>query len=88
MRGQPIARPGHGLKSILKQMDKLYQCATSDPLFIKHLDRLMHPLGAPSVDFIELRYSPDDIAPESMKDWKKSFIYVCGWLRKNARVVL
>jgi hypothetical protein len=84
---QPISRPGHGLISAIKIMSDLYKKALADRLFLGHLDRVMHPTGATMVDFIELRYSADDLDRATMADWRRSLDYVLGWLKKNEVVL-
>ncbi len=81
--GRPVDRPGHHLLSAVKVMGRVYERARADPLFIKHLDRLMHPVGSRNADFIDLRYAGSDIAQNSLDDWRQSLKYVDGWLRKN-----
>lgn len=83
--GQPIPNPGHGLLTALRTMDVLHRLAKTDPLFLQHLDKVMHPFGPTSENFIEIRYYADVEVGNTMKDWKKSFDYVCGWLEKNKR---
>lgn len=83
--GQPIPNPGHGLLSALRMMDSLHRLAKTDPLFLQHLDKIMHPFGSTGESFIEVRYYADVNAPASTKDWKDSFKYVRGWLEKNRR---
>lgn len=53
------------------------------PQFLSHLSRITHPTGATEADFIALRYSSNEIADDTMIDWKKSLEYVIGWLKKN-----
>ena len=81
--GQGISRPGHSLFASVKLMDGIYRKAKTDPLFLMHLERIMHPAGATASDFIELRYSASDIDEASINDWQQSFRYVMGWLLKN-----
>ena len=83
--GQPISNPGHGLLAALKTMDSLRRVAKTDPLFLRHLDTVMHPLGSTGESFIEIRYHADSNAATSTTDWQKSFKYVRGWLEKNKR---
>lgn len=84
--GQPIARPGHGLIAALRLMDLVYRKAKADPMFLKHLDRVMHPAGATSLDFIELRYVAKELDNNSLSSWKQSFLYVLNWLKKNEAI--
>lgn len=84
--GKPIARPGHGLASIMRLMNDLYQKGKNDKNFLTHLNRLMHPTGATQVDFIELRYTSTEVSKASLKDWNESLEYICGWLKKNEKV--
>lgn len=82
-RGQPIERPGHGLLSSLRLMNQMFSKASLDPNFMRHLSRIMHPRGATENDFIELRYSGDEIAANTLAEWRVSLQYVIGWLEKN-----
>ncbi|WP_321882199.1 hypothetical protein [Paraburkholderia bannensis] len=84
--GQPIPRPGHGLMTTLRLMDLVYRRAKADPMFLRHLDRVMHPAGATSLDFIELRYVAKELDEKSLSDWKQSFHYVSNWLKKNEAI--
>jgi hypothetical protein len=81
--GQPIPRPGHTLIGSLKQMSIIYRKARADQQFLVHLDRVMHPTGATYADFIDLRYAADELNYNTMFDWRASFYYVLGWLKKN-----
>ncbi|PRH10338.1 hypothetical protein C6T61_07910 [Burkholderia multivorans] len=81
--GQPISRPGHGLLAAIKLMDTIYRKAKSDPMLLNHLNRVMHPSGATSLDFIELRYVASELDKNSLNDWRQSFHYVMSWLAKN-----
>ncbi len=83
--GQPIPNPGHGLLAALRMMDSLHRLAKTDPLFLQHLDKIMHPFGSTGESFIEIRYYADVNAPASTKDWQDSFKYVRGWLEKNRK---
>lgn len=84
--GTPIVRPGHSLVGALRLMNDVYKKALADPRFLTHLDRVNHPTGASSIDFIALRYSASDIHADSMVEWSKSYNYVLGWLLKNEKV--
>lgn len=81
--GQPISRPGHSLHASIKSMDLLYRKARADPLFLFHLNRVMYPAGATSMDFIDIRYLSNEIEESVFVEWKKSFDYVVSWLEKN-----
>lgn len=81
--GRSVARPGHSLVSSVKLMARLYEKAKADPLFIKHLDQLMHPAGSRDADFIDMRYAANDLDGVNMDAWRKSLNYVRGWLKKN-----
>ena len=81
--GRTLDRPGHHLLSAVKLMTRIYEKAKSDPLFIKHLDKLMHPVGSRDADFIDLRYVANDISNDTLEDWRKSLKYVNSWLIKN-----
>ncbi|QRQ87843.1 hypothetical protein [Cupriavidus oxalaticus] len=81
--GQPIPRPGHGLFAAIKLMDTVYRKAKADPMFLSHLDRVMHPAGATSLDFIELRYVASELDRNALSSWQQSFRYVVNWLIKN-----
>jgi len=81
--GRPIPRPGHSLIGAVKLMSKLHEKARTDPLFLTHLNRVIHPTGATEADYIELRYSAYELGDDSLMDWRKSFDYVLGWLKKN-----
>lgn len=86
MFNQPVINPSHNLTTALKRMPNLYKRAKLDHDFLKHLNGLRYPLGATSVDYISIRYIAQTSAEQS--DWKLSFDYVCGWLKKNAREAL
>jgi hypothetical protein len=81
--GQSIPRPGHGLLAAIRLMDTLYRKAKTDPRFLNHLSRVMHPAGATSLDFIDLRYVGSDLDANALNDWRESFRYVLSWLAKN-----
>lgn len=85
--GSPVPRPGHHLLSSVKMMNKVYERARSDRLFLMHLDRVMHPAGARDADFIDLRYFSDDLAGSALADWRTSLRYVSGWLTKNQATI-
>jgi hypothetical protein len=80
---KPIARPGHNLVAAVKQMTRLYEKAKADPLFLKHLDGVMHPVGSRDADFIGVRYSATALESNALQPWQKSLDYVRGWLKKN-----
>lgn len=84
--GKPIPRPGHHLLSVLKMMSKVYDRAKADHLFLRHLDRLMHPAGSRDADFIDLRYFAGDLEGITLADWRDSLKYVAGWLKKNGPI--
>jgi hypothetical protein len=86
MFNQAVKNPGHSLMSALKRMPKLRERAKSDCNFLNHLQKITHPLGATSTDYISIRYLSQ--ATRSDNDWQHSFTYVCGWLNKNAREAL
>lgn len=81
--GRPVERPGHHLVSSVKLMARLYEKARADPLFIKHLDKVMHPAGSRDADFIALRYAANDLDGNTLDAWRRSLNYVSGWLKKN-----
>ena len=81
----PIPRPGHGLAASLRLMKALYARALADHLFLRHLGRINHPVGATAFDFIDLRYSAGQLDPTAIAEWKRSFNYVIGWLDKNGK---
>ena len=85
LHGQPISNPKHGLLAALKKMDSLHRVAKTDPLFLRHLDTLMHPLGPTGEGFVEIRYHADSNTTVSTTAWQQSFKYVRGWLEKNKR---
>lgn len=85
--GQPISRPGHGLLAALRDMSAIYLKAKADRLFLSHLERVMHPTGATYADFIDLRYSADELDGTSMTDWRTSLDYVLRWLKKNEELL-
>lgn len=64
-------------------MSIIYRKARADQQFLVHLDRVMHPTGATYADFIDLRYAADELNYNTMFDWRASFYYVLGWLKKN-----
>lgn len=80
---EPILRPGHSLIAGIKLMNVVYRKAKADHVFLTHLDRVMHPKGATDADFIGLRYSAEERSETAMREWRRSFDYVLGWLRKN-----
>lgn len=81
-----IKNPSHSLLTALRHMPDLYTRAKSDRDFLKHLQNIVYPLGATSIDYISLRYIPQ--TSQSQDDWQHSFDYVCGWLKKNEVNVL
>ncbi len=86
-RKQPINNPGHDLFGAIRHMASLHKRAKTDPLFLKHLGRILHPTGATATGFIAIRYSSREVPPAELAEWKQSFSYVCGWLRKNEEVL-
>ena len=86
--GRQVERPGHHLVSSVKLMTHLYEKAKADPLFMKHLDQVMHPAGSRDADFIALRYAASDLGSHTLDTWRRSLTYVTGWLRKNEEVLL
>ncbi|BBL72043.1 hypothetical protein [Methylogaea oryzae] len=68
-------------------MSDVYKKAQTDPQFLQHLNRVMHPAGAIATDFIELRYAANDLDDDIMAEWNKSFKYVLGWLTKNETIL-
>jgi hypothetical protein len=87
MFNQQIQNPGHSLVTALRHMPKLYQLARSDKQLLKHLNCIIYPFGATSTDYISLRYFCQ--ASQFQHDeWKKSFEYVYGWLKKNEAKIL
>lgn len=82
MFNQPINNPEHSLTTALRHMPELYQAAKSDQQLLKHLNRLIYPLGKTYVNYIGLRYVAQ-ASPTQRDEWKKSFDYVYGWLEKN-----
>jgi hypothetical protein len=84
---QSISCPGHGLMTAIRLMSDVYRKAKADPHFLSHLSRIMHPTSATTVDFIELRYSADDLDGVTMADWHQSLEYVLGWLKKNEAIL-
>ncbi|EDZ96123.1 MAG: hypothetical protein P5702_09300 [Limnospira sp. PMC 1291.21] len=82
MFNQQIHNPGHSLTTALRHMPELFKLAKSDQQLLKHLNCLIYPLGATSVDYIGLRYV-DQASSIQRDEWKKSFDYVYGWLEKN-----
>ena len=80
---KPVPRPGHSLISAVRIMSKIYERAKADPLFLTHLDRLMHPIGSQDIDFIDMRYAATGVDSRALDEWEKSLEYVRGWLRKN-----
>lgn len=64
-------------------MARLYEKARADPLFLRHLDHVMHPAGSREADFIGLRYAADDLNGATLAAWRASLTYVSGWLKKN-----
>ncbi|CAK8719001.1 MAG: hypothetical protein D3917_01855 [Candidatus Electrothrix sp. AX5] len=86
MFNQEVKNPGHSLMTALKRMPFLYKRAKLDHNFLKHLQKIIHPFGATSADYISIRYLPQ--ATLRQNDWQQSFDYVCGWLKKNEGVAL
>lgn len=85
MYKQAVKNPSHSLVEALRHMPSLYKKAKCDVHFLKHLANILHPLGATSLDYINLRYvAVTDCASD---DWRKSFQYVCGWLEKNRKLI-
>lgn len=81
--GRLVERPGHSLISAIKLMARMYERAKADPLFIKHLDQVMHPAGSRDADFIGLRYAAGNLENNTLGAWQVSLNYVNGWLKKN-----
>lgn len=81
--GKSVERPGHHLLSAVKVMARLYEKAKADPLFLRHLDQVMHPTGSRDADFISMRYAADDLNEATLAAWRESLTYVSGWLKKN-----
>ncbi len=86
MYNQEIENPSHSLLTAIKHMPKLRKRAKLSQKFMEHLDHIIHPLGASNVNYIDIRYYPEQEPLEH--DWKKSFDYVCGWLEKNKENIL
>lgn len=86
MYNQNIENPGHSLLSAIRRMPAVYKKAKTDPAFIKHLSHIICPLGANSIDYINIRYLPEKTPPK--ENWQQSFNYVCGWLAKNQGTAL
>lgn len=84
---QPITNPGHSLASAIRAMPDVYDRAKLDRDFLQHLGRVMHPIGATTTDFIALRYRGADLPAGTLADWRESFRYVVGWLKKNEAIV-
>ncbi len=84
---QAIPNPGHGLLTAIRLMEALYKKALADHLFIDHLNQIMVPTGASNTNYIDLRYSAEELAEETSKRWQQSFEYVIGWLKKNEALV-
>ncbi|WP_420208936.1 hypothetical protein [Candidatus Electronema sp. JC] len=78
---QPVKNPGHGLLTAIKRMSRLYDKAKLDYMFLKHLEKVTHPLGASSMDYIGIRYIAETATCQD--EWINSFDYVCRWLDKN-----
>jgi len=85
MHNQIIKNPSHGLLTALRRMPDFYKRASLDKQFLKHLQKIIHPLGSTDIDYIGLRYIPQTTEPQ--EDWQKSFDYVCGWLEKNEKII-
>ncbi len=85
MYDQAIANPSHSLLTALRRMPDFYKRASLDKQLLKHLQKIIHPLGSTDIDYIGLRYIPQ--TTESQEDWQKSFDYVCGWLEKNEKII-
>jgi len=83
---QKIKNPGHGVMTAIRQIPDLWHRAKLDKLFLEHLANIINPLGATSVDYINVRYIPQSSA-DLNNEWKKSFDYVCGWLKQNEDVI-
>lgn len=81
--GQAIPNPGHGLPAAIRLMEALYKKARADHLFLNHLERVMTPTGPSNLNYIDLRYSAEELADETSKLWQQSLQYVIGWLEKN-----
>ncbi|MFZ9738100.1 MAG: hypothetical protein ACO3EZ_08845 [Prochlorotrichaceae cyanobacterium] len=88
MFNQHINNPGHSLMTAMRHMPDLWRRAKSNAEFLKHLNHIIYPLGATSIDYINLRYVSQIISKEQSEKWKKSFDYVCAWLEKNKGVTL
>ena len=84
---QKISNPGHGLNKAMRQIPELFNRAKLDKIFLEHLQYILYPLGKNSTDYIGLRYIPQ-VSQEQSDQWKKSFYYVCGWLKKNEDIIL
>ena len=87
MYNQQIQNPGHSLITALRHMPRLYQLAKSDRQLLQHLHCIIYPFGTTSVDYISLRYICQS-SQDQHDEWKKSFEYVFGWLRKNEANIL
>ena len=83
---QEIKNPSHSLLMAIRHMPDLYDRAKLDNDFLTHLHHIIHPLGATNNNYISLRYIPQSTC--SQDDWKRSFDYVCGWLKTNQGIVL
>jgi len=86
MYKQEIKNPNHSLLTAIRQMPKIREKAKSDHEFLKHLSKIINPLGASTVTYIDIRYYSE--TEQSQSDWKKSFDYVYGWLDKNKETIL
>jgi hypothetical protein len=84
---QPIPNPGHSLSTAIRSMSDVYDRAKLDKDFLQHLGRVMHPAGATMTDFIALRYRGAQLPAATLTDWKISFKYVVGWLKKNEVII-
>ncbi len=78
---QPVKNPGHSLTTALRWMSSLYAKAKLDYEFLRHLQKVYHPLGDTSMDYISIRYIAETSTCQD--EWKKIFDYICGWLEKN-----
>jgi len=84
---QPIPNPGHSLAAAIRLMPDVYDRAKLDKDFLQHLGRVMHPVGATTMDFIALRYRGAQLPANALADWQVSFKYVIGWLKKNEVII-
>ena len=84
---QAISNPGHSLVSAIRLMPDIYDRAKLDKDFLQHLGRVMHPIGATTTDFVALRYKGGRLPAATLADWRQSFRYVVGWLKKNEAII-